>query len=144
MIQPFRTELFDDVITKPAQAHSHGELPHRHQPNHGRLLQRYGYEATAAETLAAARQLLNDIRFDVLLCRNTAADGEPAEFIMETRSRFPTMPIIAFGGGLNEQRIQELQQAGANECLYIPFDMNQLLQLLGQLLEPLMNTHEGR
>jgi len=109
-----------------------------------RLLQRYGYEATAAETLAAARQLLNDIRFDVLLCRNTAADGEPADFITESRSRFPTMPIIAFGGGLNEQRIQELQQAGANECLYIPFDMNQLLQLLGQLLEPPMNTDERR
>jgi DNA-binding NtrC family response regulator len=109
-----------------------------------RLLQRYGYEATAAETLAAASQLLDDIEFDVLLCRNTAADGEPADFIRETKSRFPTIPIIAFGGGLNEQRIQELQQAGANECLYLPFDMNQLLQLLGPLLEPPMNTDERR
>jgi DNA-binding NtrC family response regulator len=95
-----------------------------------RILARYGYEAFAVESLAAASEALTALQFDILLCRQTATDGEPLDFIRETRQRFPHLPIIAFGGGLNEHRIRELREAGAEDCIYIPFDTTNLVALL--------------
>src|SRR3954464_11895133 len=76
----------------------------------GRILESRGFEVFAVESLAAATEALGAVQFDVLLCRQTAGDGDPAQFMQAVRQRYPHLPAIAFGGGLTDDRIRELHE----------------------------------
>jgi DNA-binding response OmpR family regulator len=80
----------------------------------------WGWEATAAETLGAARTALEADRLDLMLLDSALPDGSGVDFVGDVRSRpGPRLPILVYTG-LGAEEAQAAMAAGADEYLVKP------------------------
>ena len=89
-------------------------------------LNRIGYSLAVALNLAAARDQLAAVTYDVVVLDRMLPDGEGLSFIEEMRGRGNDMPVLVLSalGDVNH-RVEGLQ-AGGDDYLVKPFDISEL------------------
>ena len=95
-----------------------------------KLLTRAGHEVLSAQRVSESVQLLDDIRFDVLLCDIDLEDGTGLEVVKKAKLRQPgamTVALTAFGAAEDMARGVA---AGFDHYLVKPMDVRHLSKLL--------------
>jgi CheY-like chemotaxis protein len=103
-----------------------------------RILQRAGYETLEAADGRAGLDLLRHNPVDLLITDIIMPDMEGIELILQLRQINPNLHIIAISGGgrLAPENYLELAKAcGATNVLAKPFEIEQLLSSVKELLE---------
>jgi GAF domain-containing protein/ActR/RegA family two-component response regulator len=94
----------------------------------------WGWEATAAESLAAARTALEADRLDLMLLDSALPDGSGVDFVGDVRSRSgPRLPILVYTG-LGAEEAQAAMAAGADEYLVKPAPLEAVQRKAATLL----------
>jgi CheY-like chemotaxis protein len=96
-----------------------------------------GYEVLPAATVAAALELYETKRPDMVVTDLQMAGASGAGLIAELRARNPATPIIAMSGALADGANTPEESAtlvGANAFLEKPFRPSMLLREIGRLL----------
>jgi DNA-binding response OmpR family regulator len=87
-------------------------------------LTKEGFQVDWAETLFAAKELVNSVEFDLLILDVGLPDGSGFELAEELQSRFPVIFLTALNSAENRLRGYEL---GANEYIPKPFHFKELI-----------------
>jgi len=97
-------------------------------------LEQEGYRVTHTETGAAAMQMLDRERFDLVVLDLMLPDGHGIDICQKIRETSPQLPILILTALSEEQsRIRGLQ-AGADDYLSKPFNLEEfLLRISGML-----------
>ena len=98
-----------------------------------KLLIHCGYDVAAAENVHDALQLLDHLRFDVLLSDIGLPDGDGLELVGEARKRQPlrqTVALTALSTAADRKRGRE---AGFDHYLTKPVDFNRLRSVLAEI-----------
>ncbi len=97
-------------------------------------LNRIGYTVASAVNLAAARDQLEAINYDIVVLDRMLPDGEGLSFIEEMRASGMDMPVLVLSalGDVNH-RVEGLQ-AGGDDYLVKPFDISELAARIEVLL----------
>lgn len=101
-------------------------------------LSRSGYKVAAVESLEAARPLLDETVFDLVITDILMPDHDGAAVIHEVRQKSPSTKILAMSGGGSLVPSEEaLSYAAkiANATIRKPFDRSELLSAIEPLLE---------
>ena len=93
-----------------------------------------GYEFVPALSYAdgSAKALIDN--FDAYLIDNRLPDGRGIDLCREIRVSDPVTPIIFYSADAQRWIIKEAYEAGANEYLVKPVDMEDLEQVISALL----------
>lgn len=83
-----------------------------------------GFQVDWAETLFAAKELVNSVEFDLLILDVGLPDGSGFELAEELQGRFPVIFLTALNSAENRLRGYEL---GANEYIPKPFHFKELI-----------------
>jgi DNA-binding response OmpR family regulator len=83
-----------------------------------------GFQVDWAETLHAARELVDSVEFDLLILDVGLPDGSGFELAEELQGRFPVIFLTALNSAENRLRGYEL---GANEYIPKPFHFKELI-----------------
>jgi CheY-like chemotaxis protein len=86
----------------------------------GRLLQLEGYHVSKATTLAQARQMCSESRFNAILCDIVLPDGSGLDFPKWAKPRCPNTKIIAMTARVMAADVQAMQDAGFDSILLKP------------------------
>lgn len=106
------------------------------------LLLDMGLECTTAEDTSTAMQVLEEQRFDVILC-DLVLPVEDDEFLEEGEEQntsamvgvhainkiskdYPSVPVVAISGALTGAPLQAMQKFGAHTTLSKPFGRDEL------------------
>lgn len=95
-----------------------------------RHLQRAGWTVHAAGTLAAAREVLQDQDWDVVLLDRGLPDGDGLELCREIRSQFPHGYVVMLTGESSDAAKLEGFEGGADDYVTKPFQTQELLARL--------------
>ena len=98
-----------------------------------RCLSDEGYEVESAGTVEGALQLASASKFDLLVSDVQLPDGSGHELMRMLRAQSPVKGIAVSGDGRDED-IAESKQAGFNEYLVKPVDLDDLLQTVARLV----------
>lgn len=93
------------------------------------------YEVVFAHTIADALKLFGERRFDLCLLDNWLPDGLGIELCHVIRRTDETIPIIFISGVGNKPEIQKALDAGAAHYLVKPYEPQNLIQVVKELLE---------
>ena len=98
-----------------------------------KVLQQMGHEVEACSTVATACQKLKERKFDVLLSDIGLPDGSGIDFIKAAREICQTPAVALTGYGMAED-IDRCLQAGFEEHLTKPIDIDRLQQALSKIV----------
>jgi two-component system, NtrC family, response regulator PilR len=101
-------------------------------------LGRMGVRTDTAPNLAAAREMLTTVAYDLCLTDMRLPDGSGLELISEISTRFPNTPVAMITAYGNVEAAVEALKAGAFDFVSKPVDINVLRGLVRQALE--LNT----
>lgn len=102
-----------------------------------RLLTRSGYDVSEAGDGAAAQRIVETEPIDLLITDIIMPEKEGIELITMMRKSRPSLPIIAISGGGHadsEQYLEIARLLGAKRVLGKPFDVDELLTAVAELL----------
>ncbi|MEI6392844.1 MAG: response regulator [Verrucomicrobiota bacterium] len=108
-----------------------------------RSLERSGYEVREAGTGDAALRLLANAPADLIITDIVMPGMEGIEFILSLRKTHPGLPVIAMSGGGRIEANRYLEMArvcGVAKILPKPFDLEQLIAMVQELIAPLPPT----
>lgn len=94
-----------------------------------RLLDRYGHQVLSAATLADARKLLRELRFDVLLSDIGLPDGTGFGLVVEAKQLQP-LRAIALTAWASDEDKEQGRNAGFDHYLTKPLDCARLRAVL--------------
>lgn len=94
-----------------------------------------GYEVFAAATLAAAREMAGERRFDAVLLDLNLPDGSGLDCVEELRQANRAVAIVVITGNGDIPAAVEAMRRGADNFLTKPVDMEALKIFLGKGLE---------
>lgn len=94
-----------------------------------RLLDRYGHGVTAAGTVAEARRLLRELRFDVLLSDIGLPDGTGFGLVVEAKQLQP-LKAVALTAWASDDDKERGRTAGFDYYLTKPLDCARLRSVL--------------
>jgi DNA-binding NtrC family response regulator len=98
------------------------------------ILQREGYEVSAAISAAEARKMLAERHIDLLLCDLSLEKQESGFDVIETaRRKNPDMPTVLLTGYATQDANDKAQERDI-PILFKPIDIEQLLQTISKLL----------
>ncbi len=95
----------------------------------GDLIRREGFEVALAESLGAARALLEKQSPDVILCDLMLPDGRGTDLLSEVRESDASEFILVTGNATVESAVEALRR-GAHDYLTKPIDVARLRSLL--------------
>ncbi|MDQ6860446.1 MAG: response regulator, partial [Verrucomicrobiota bacterium] len=95
-----------------------------------RLLARFGYEVAAAENFHDAVQLLDNLRFDVLVSDLGLPDGDGLNLVGEARKRQPLAKTVALTARTSDEDRERGRRAGFDHYLTKPLEFEKLQGLL--------------
>lgn len=99
-----------------------------------KALERDGYAVTAVKSIAEARALLRESRFDLIISDLQLPDGNGLDLIRDLREQVPEMAsIIITAHGTVESAIQATKE-GVFHFVTKPFNLDELLSLVGKAL----------
>jgi len=98
------------------------------------VLERSGYQLTAAGTIADALRLAEAEMFDLYLLDSWLPDGMGIDLCKRFRALYPASPILFCSGAARESDIQTAKAAGAAGYLIKPCDLDLLENMLAGLL----------
>ena len=98
-----------------------------------KVLQQMGYEVETCSTVATACQKLKEMKFDVILSDIGLPDGSGIDFIKAAREICQTPAVALSGYGMAED-IDRCLQAGFEEHLTKPIDIDRLQKTLSNIL----------
>ena len=98
-----------------------------------KVLQQMGYEVETCSTVATACQKLKEMKFDVILSDIGLPDGSGIDFIKAAREICQTPAVALSGYGMAED-IDRCLQAGFEEHLTKPIDIDRLQKTLSSIL----------
>jgi DNA-binding NtrC family response regulator len=93
-----------------------------------------GYRVTTAATAAAARARLELESADLILTDLRLPDGSGLDVLEESRRRYPGAPVILMTAYGSVDVAVEAMRRGATDFICKPFDTNELIDRIGQLL----------
>ena len=94
------------------------------------LLTHCGYEVSTASNMQDALVLLNDLRFEVLVCDIGLPDGSGLDLVAEAKKRQAWRKTVALTA--HEEQSDFGIRAGFDEYLTKPFDFHQLRSILAE------------
>jgi len=94
------------------------------------LLTHCGYEVSTAANMQDALTLLNDIRFEILVCDIGLPDGSGLDLVAEAKKRQSWKKTVALTA--HEDQSDLGLRAGFDEFLTKPFDFYQLRSILAE------------
>ena len=98
------------------------------------ILQREGYEVSAANSAEEARKMLAERDIDLLLCDLSLEKQESGFDIIETaRRKNPDTPTVLLTGYATQDANDRAQERDI-PVLFKPIDIEQLLQMISELL----------
>src|SRR5690606_23851790 len=95
-------------------------------------LGRMGLRTDTAPTLAAAREMLATVSYDLCLTDMRLPDGSGLELISDISTRFPNTPVAMITAFGNVEAAVEALKAGAFDFVAKPLDINVLRGLVRQ------------
>ncbi len=98
-------------------------------------LGRMGVRTDTAPNLAAAREMLGTVAYDLCLTDMRLPDGSGLELVSEISTRFPNTPVAVITAFGNVEAAVEALKAGAFDFVSKPVDINVLRGLVRQALE---------
>ena len=98
-------------------------------------LSRMGIECHTAGSLARARALLTEHRYQLCLTDMRLPDGNGIELVRAMQQRLPDLPIAVITAHGNMDTAIEAMKAGAFDFLSKPVDLNSLRQLVSQAIQ---------
>ena len=103
-----------------------------------RLLGRAGHTVTCAPDGAAGLDAFRDGRYDMVITDIIMPGMEGIEFILTLREEDPDIPLLAISGGSEGTGpgapLHDARLLGADASLAKPFEVESLLQVVGELL----------
>lgn len=97
-----------------------------------KLLTRYGYDVATAENVHDALQLLDHLRFDVLLSDIGLPDGDGLALVGEARRRQPLRMTVALTALASADDRERGRQAGFDHYLTKPLDIRRLRSVMAE------------
>lgn len=98
-------------------------------------LGRMGLRTDTSPNLAAARQMLGTVAYDLCLTDMRLPDGSGLELVAEIATRFPETPVAVITAYGNVEAAVEALKAGAFDFVSKPVDVHMLRGLVRQALE---------
>ncbi|RLL53023.1 sigma-54-dependent Fis family transcriptional regulator [Mariprofundus sp. EBB-1] len=98
-------------------------------------LESSGFHVTAAANANRAREAMNIGKFDLTLLDVRLPDGNGIELMREFRQSDPDMGIIIMTGYAEIDTAVDAVRLGANDFLKKPFDIDELLVRIGELMK---------
>jgi len=98
-----------------------------------RLLRLGGHSSTLAGTIAAARELLANERFDLIVSDMSLPDGHAIELMEYFRGKKPC-PAIAISGTMDSSDHAKCRQAGFDDCLRKPVLFQELTAAIARVM----------
>jgi two-component system, chemotaxis family, CheB/CheR fusion protein len=99
-----------------------------------RLLGARGYAATAASCGAAALELADRERFDVIVSDLRLPDFDGCTLLAELHRRLGPIPAIALSGSDSDEEVAQCRAAGFCEHLPKPVQLPTLLAAIGRVI----------
>ena len=93
-----------------------------------------GYDVTAAATVGAAQRHLIESRVDLVLTDLRLPEGSGLDVLEASRRHCPASPVILMTAYGSVDVAVEAMRRGATDFVCKPFDTNQLVNRIGQLL----------
>jgi DNA-binding NtrC family response regulator len=93
-----------------------------------------GYQVTTAATAVAARDCLAAESADLILTDLRLPDGSGLSILEESRRLYPGTPVILMTAYGSVDVAVEAMRRGATDFICKPFDTNELIERVGQLL----------
>ena len=96
-----------------------------------------GHRVTVAATAAEARGFLDGLAFDIIVLDVMLPDINGKEVCQRVRSdaSLEDVRILCISGMVEEEKIQELRLAGADDFLHKPFEIDFLVDRMCSLLQ---------
>jgi len=98
-------------------------------------LESSGFHVTSASNANRAREAMNIGKFDLTLLDVRLPDGNGIELMREFRQHDPDMGIIIMTGYAEIDTAVDAVRLGANDFLKKPFDIDELLVRIGELMK---------
>lgn len=98
------------------------------------ILQREGYDCTEASGAKEARELLKNIKFDLIICDIKMPGESGIEFSRFSSTEYPDIAIILMTGFDSSQTAEQAMAIGIYGYLIKPFKRNQILVCVGNAL----------
>ncbi len=109
-----------------------------------KLLARFGFICTAANSGKAALQLIDSKEFDVILCDLYMPDIDGFAVIEHSKKIMPEVPIIIFTAFGTIDRAVEAIKRGAYDFIEKPFESEHLIIVINRALEHKSLINENR
>ena len=107
----------------------------------GRILEKEGYQVTAAFSGSEARLLLKTVRFDLIVL-DLMLPGATGEELVEEIRKNSTTPILVVSAKGQEDKLNVLKM-GADDFISKPFDVNEVAVRVYSLLRRSRNFSEN-
>lgn len=110
-----------------------------------RVLVSAGHEVTEVERAEDCALLLNEQRFDLMICDLQLAHDQARQVLAQARPQAAELAVLAItGGGLaaSASNVERAKALGASVILHKPFDSETLIAVAERLLES--QTSAGR
>jgi DNA-binding response OmpR family regulator len=102
-----------------------------------RSLERAGYDVMEASDGEEGLRLFQDQAADLVITDLVMPEKEGLEVIMEIHRKFPATKVIAISGGIKTHDfLPAARLLGASRTFLKPFDLNALVEAVGDLLHP--------
>src|SRR5436190_20672306 len=99
------------------------------------LFQGEGYAVDTAPSVEAARKLLAERGYDLLLCDITMPDGNGLELLREVKSAGTRTPILMMTAYTSTKSAIEAMKLGAHDYISKPFDVEELKVVVQRAIE---------
>src|ERR1700692_2880768 len=100
-----------------------------------RIIRLEGYNVREASDLKTARKMLQKDSPDVILCDVKLPDGNGVDFVLETRTRYPSVEIILLTAYGNITDGVQAMKNGAFDYIIKGDDNEKVLPLLSRVIE---------
>lgn len=107
-------------------------------------LEAEGYHVTSAANALRAREAMNTGKFDLAVLDVRLPDGNGIELLREFRQADPDMGIIIMTGYAEVDTAVDAVRLGANDFLKKPFDIDELIVRIGELLKTRQLKQDNR
>ncbi|MGE5234203.1 MAG: sigma-54-dependent transcriptional regulator [Acidobacteriota bacterium] len=94
-----------------------------------------GYTTETAASVEAARKLLAERGYDLVLCDVTMPDGNGIELLREVRAGDSRTPVIMMTAYTSTKTAIEAMKAGAHDYISKPFDVEELKVVVQRAIE---------
>jgi DNA-binding NtrC family response regulator len=97
------------------------------------ILEEKGYRVVVAETGAAALASVKEKHFDVIFLDIRLPDTDGAQIFEQVHLIDPEVAVIMMTGYSEEELVRRAISQGAYTCIYKPFDVENILALVGEV-----------